>query len=151
MNNSDNLKLLTDERSLMEAEAGLARTEAALGQKADAFEHDDLAPKAAAALARVAALEAAGTNTPELARAKATLKAMSAPPALAQAQRAPAVAARKAALAARDAASRALTAALPAVEQGKAAIRRDVDAIEAYVNKLQAKVNDAIQRRQAQG
>jgi hypothetical protein len=145
MRNPENSRLLSEERALIEAEANLGRSEAALAQRLAALDHDDIDTRAGAALQRLAVIEAGGTASADMQRARAALEAMRATPALAIAARASAIQARRSALQARETASRALAGALTPVEPTKQARRRDLGTIEGYLGKLEA----ALERRRA--
>jgi hypothetical protein len=147
MRNPDNTRLLEEERALVDSELAVARSEQAVFARLTALESDDSAPRAKTALARVAAIEAAGGGNPDLVRARAVLEAIGVTPPLAIQPRQAAVDVRKAAVQARDIASRSLASVLTASEPAKKNQRTDLAKIEAYVANLEA----AIQRRRQGG
>jgi hypothetical protein len=138
MRNPENDRALADERGAAQAEAQRSAEEQPLWQRASTVDTDPDEATVEGLLARLAAIEAAGYQSPDLGRARAVLEgALSADPALAQVERSQAISLRRAAVQAREQALRALTQAVEQAEAKRAAQQKDIGAIEGYLTKFE--------------
>lgn len=134
MSATDNEQLLTQERGAADTDANLVANEETLAQRAHLVETEPAPARVQALLARIAAMEAAGVQSPDLTKAANVLKATLNPdPPLALQERTSALGARKAALQAREAAVKGLAAAVTQVEAARATHRKNLTSVENYL------------------
>jgi Tfp pilus assembly protein PilZ len=135
MANTENTRLLNEEKQAAQAEAGLNAQEQGLWQRLEAAQEDaSLALRANSMLSRLAALEAAGIKTPDFAKARNVLQAaLSAEPPIAAPERTSAIAVRRASVQAREIATRQLAQALAQLESARGSQKRDLETIDTFL------------------
>lgn len=151
MTNPDNARLLTDERTLLDAEGNLAREEQRLWQRLEALLSTPDDPRRSSLAARLLRVEKLPDAPPaEVARARTLVTDAPAAPVLASGERAGAVQARRVALQSRQLAFEALTAALTRFEAARVAQGRQLDEAEKLLSALEENARRAEAERQAQ-
>lgn len=152
MSKAENLKLLTDERALLEAEAALAREEHALWTRLQTLLADDAERRAHELGARLTALESQpGAPASELLRARTLLReALAEPGPVAANERATALAARRGALQSRELAARAFATGLAQYEALRARRAQVIEAAEAAAQGAELALRQAALERQRQ-
>jgi outer membrane biosynthesis protein TonB len=150
MASSDNIRVLKEEKSILEAEEAFAREEQSILQRVEAVLVVSYADRGQQLVARIDALERAGVASPDLGRAREVIVAgIAADPVLAGGERTAALTARRSALQAREAALQALATALVQLEGTKQRRQQEFQAVEVFVAGTEAAVQQMLDQRRA--
>ena len=150
MATTDNVRVLKEEKAILEAEEAFAREEQSFLQRVEAVLALNFADRAQQLIGRIDALETAGISSPDLGRARTVVAAgLPADATLAGDERSASLASRRSALQARETALKALASALSQLEATKARRQQEFQAVEVFVAGTEAAVKQMLDQRRA--